>query len=127
MRLCKLFALRRVIRHSHKTKSKLEQERLKRRAQEKREGSKIKNFKRKQALKMLNDRDAEINYHVKGEAALKIKNMTIKEEQSSKNDATSQQSSNMPQSMALDIDMEGAEEYTNLEGAEDQQNQMTLS
>lgn len=62
LRLCKLFALRRVIRHSHKTKSKLEQERLRRRAIEKREGSKDRARKRKQALQILNDEHVELNY-----------------------------------------------------------------
>lgn len=42
LRLCKLFALRKVIKHSHKTKSKLEQERLKRKAKEKTQVQKVK-------------------------------------------------------------------------------------
>ena len=62
LRLCKLFALRRVIKHSHKTRSKLEQERLRRRAIEKREGGRERAWKRKQALRILNDENCEMEY-----------------------------------------------------------------
>ena len=62
LRLCKLFALRRVIKHSHKTRSKLEQERLRRRAIEKREGGRERAWKRKQALEILNDEKHEAEY-----------------------------------------------------------------
>ena len=71
MRLCRLFALRKVIKHSHKTKSKLEQERLRRRAQEKRDGSKTRAWKRKEALKLLNDETESIKYLKKGASDIK--------------------------------------------------------
>ena len=80
LRLCKLFALRRVIRHSHKTKSKLEQERLRRRAIEKREGSKDRARKRKQALQILNDEHVEINYLVKGDTVIDDIKRDLKQE-----------------------------------------------
>ena len=71
LRLCKLFALRKVIKHSHKTKSKLEQERLKRKAKEKTQVQKVKAQQRIEALKVLNDDNVSLEYLVKGEQALK--------------------------------------------------------
>ena len=71
LRLCKLFALRRVIKHSHKTKSKLEQERLKRKAKEKTMIQKVKADQRKAALEVLNDDSVPLNYLMKGEVAMK--------------------------------------------------------
>jgi len=46
LRLSKLFAVRKVIKHSHKCKSKLEQERLKRKMKEKTSMQKIKQRQR---------------------------------------------------------------------------------
>ena len=46
LRLCKLFAIRKVIKHSHKTKSKLEQERLKKKMKEKTQIQKVKQKQR---------------------------------------------------------------------------------
>ena len=62
--------MRRLISHSHKTKSKLEQERLRRKAIEKREGSKDRARKRKQALKIFNDEQGCADYLVKGHKQL---------------------------------------------------------
>lgn len=50
LRLCKLFAIRKVIKHSHKTKSKLEQERLKKKMKEKTQIQKVKQKQRQKAL-----------------------------------------------------------------------------
>ena len=62
LRLCKLFAIRRLIKHSHKTKSKLEQERLKRKAKEKTKIQKAKQDQRRAALEVLNDETVTLNY-----------------------------------------------------------------
>ena len=71
MRLCKFFALRKIIRRSNKTKSKLEQERLKRRDKEKSNQAKSRLYKRKKALEVLNDENVSREYLVKGKSQLK--------------------------------------------------------
>ena len=57
-----MFAVRKVIKHSHKTKSKLEQERLKNRAKAKTREQKSNQIARAKALEALNDERAEENY-----------------------------------------------------------------
>lgn len=70
MRLTKLFALRKITKHSLKTRSKLEQERIKRKVKERNQVKKVNATARQNALKVLNNDAVTLNYIARGEAAL---------------------------------------------------------